>query len=67
MLLQLTVILKLVIATGMATCFSMSRRTNLNPNMAQLVMAEDWRDKMQLLKARGMSALDKSYVQAHIS
>lgn len=55
--LQSTVTLKLVIATGMATCCSTSQLTSLSTTL--VMMAEEtWYGRMQLWRARGMNALN---------
>ena len=56
--LQSTVTLKLVIATGMATCCSTSQLTNLSTTRA-MIAEETWYGRMQLWRAKGRNGLKR--------
>jgi len=56
--LQSTVTLKLVIATGMVTCCSTSQLTSLSTTQA-MIAEETWCGRMQLWRAKGMNGLKK--------
>ena len=60
--LQSTVTLKLVIATGMATCCSTSQLTSLSTTRA-MIAEETWYGRMQLWRAKGMNGLKRATSQ----